>query len=146
VQKENTILIDGAGAPKAIEARIKNIRIQIEEATSDYDKEELQERVAKLAGGIAAIKVGAATEVEIKEKNARVEDALHATRGRWRRHARRHRRDGRHGYVIPANAAFEKPRFGGAFRLCTRKRGGGLLHSGSNTVGPHDRPHKEGVA
>ena len=80
VQKENTILIDGAGDTKAIEARVKNIRTQIEEATSDYDKEKLQERVAKLAGGVAVIKVGAATEVEMKEKKARVEDALHATR------------------------------------------------------------------
>src|SRR5471030_357368 len=80
IAKENTILIDGAGDTKAIEARVKNIRVQIEEATSDYDKEKLQERVAKLAGGVALIKVGAATEVEMKEKKARVEDALHATR------------------------------------------------------------------
>jgi chaperonin GroEL len=80
VGKEETTLIDGAGDPKAIEARVKNIRAQIEEATSDYDKEKLQERVAKLAGGVALIKVGAATEVEMKEKKARVEDALHATR------------------------------------------------------------------
>jgi len=80
VGKEETTLIDGAGDPKAIEARVKNIRAQIEEASSDYDKEKLQERVAKLAGGVALIKVGAATEVEMKEKKARVEDALHATR------------------------------------------------------------------
>jgi chaperonin GroEL len=78
--KENTTLIDGAGEKKAIEARVKQIRVQIDEATSDYDKEKLQERVAKLAGGVAVIKVGAATEVEMKEKKARVEDALHATR------------------------------------------------------------------
>ncbi|MDP2742064.1 MAG: chaperonin GroEL, partial [Hydrogenophaga sp.] len=78
IAKENTILIDGAGDTKAIEARVKNIRTQIDEATSDYDKEKLQERVAKLAGGVALIKVGAATEVEMKEKKARVEDALHA--------------------------------------------------------------------
>src|SRR5687767_10887258 len=78
--KENTTLIDGNGETKAIEGRVKNIRTQIEEATSDYDKEKLQERVAKLAGGVALIKVGAATEVEMKEKKARVEDALHATR------------------------------------------------------------------
>src|SRR4029453_8278725 len=78
--KENTTIIDGAGDPKNIEARVKAIRAQIEEATSDYDKEKLQERVAKLAGGVALIKVGAATEVEMKEKKARVEDALHATR------------------------------------------------------------------
>ncbi len=80
VGKEETILIDGAGDAKAIEARVKTLRTQIEEATSDYDKEKLQERVAKLAGGVALIKVGAATEVEMKEKKARVEDALHATR------------------------------------------------------------------
>ena len=80
VAKEETTLIDGAGDSKAIEALVKNIRTQIEEATSDYDKEKLQERVAKLAGGVAVIKVGAATEVEMKEKKARVEDALHATR------------------------------------------------------------------
>jgi chaperonin GroEL len=80
VQKENTTLIDGAGEKKAIEGRIKNIRAQIEETTSDYDREKLQERVAKLAGGVALIRVGAATEIEMKEKKARVEDALHATR------------------------------------------------------------------
>ncbi len=78
--KEDTTIIDGAGEKAAIEARVKNVRQQIEEATSDYDKEKLQERVAKLAGGVAVIKVGAATEVEMKEKKARVEDALHATR------------------------------------------------------------------
>jgi chaperonin GroEL len=78
--KENTIIIDGAGVKKDIEGRVKQIRVQIDEATSDYDKEKLQERVAKLAGGVAVIKVGAATEVEMKEKKARVEDALHATR------------------------------------------------------------------
>jgi chaperonin GroEL len=78
--KENTTIIDGAGDAKAIQARVKAVRAQIEEATSDYDKEKLQERVAKLAGGVALIKVGAATEVEMKEKKARVEDALHATR------------------------------------------------------------------
>ncbi len=80
VTKENTILIDGAGSSKDIEARVNQIRAQIEETTSDYDREKLQERVAKLAGGVAVIKVGAATEVEMKEKKARVEDALHATR------------------------------------------------------------------
>lgn len=80
VGKENTIIIDGAGDAKAIEARVKNIRVQIDEATSDYDKEKLQERVAKLAGGVAVIRVGAATEVEMKEKKDRVDDALHATR------------------------------------------------------------------
>ncbi|HTS21639.1 MAG TPA: chaperonin GroEL [Casimicrobiaceae bacterium] len=80
VAKEDTTVIDGAGDKSAIEARVKNIRVQIDEATSDYDKEKLQERVAKLAGGVAVIKVGAATEVEMKEKKARVEDALHATR------------------------------------------------------------------
>ena len=80
VGKENTTIIDGAGTADIIEARVKQIRIQIEEATSDYDREKMQERVAKLAGGVAVIKVGAATEVEMKEKKARVEDALHATR------------------------------------------------------------------
>jgi chaperonin GroEL len=80
IGKEETTIIDGAGDAKGIEARVKNIRQQIEEATSDYDKEKLQERVAKLAGGVAVIKVGAATEVEMKEKKARVEDALHSTR------------------------------------------------------------------
>jgi chaperonin GroEL len=79
-EKENTTIIDGAGERKQIEGRIKSIRQQIEETTSDYDREKLQERVAKLAGGVAVIKVGAATEVEMKEKKARVEDALHATR------------------------------------------------------------------
>jgi len=80
IAKENTTIIDGAGDEAAIQARVKQIRVQIEEATSDYDREKLQERVAKLAGGVAVIKVGAATEVEMKEKKARVEDALHATR------------------------------------------------------------------
>lgn len=80
VNKENTTIINGAGNPEMIEARVKNIRTQIESVTSDYDREKLQERVAKLAGGVALIKVGAATEVEMKEKKARVDDALHATR------------------------------------------------------------------
>jgi len=80
ITKENTTLIDGAGDSKAIEGRIKQVKAQIEETTSDYDKEKLQERVAKLSGGVAVVKVGAATEVEMKEKKARVEDALHATR------------------------------------------------------------------
>ena len=80
ITKENTTIIDGAGDQKAIEGRVNQIRTQIEETTSDYDREKLQERVAKLAGGVAVIKVGAATEVEMKEKKARVEDALHSTR------------------------------------------------------------------
>ena len=80
IARSCTTLIDGAGAEDGIKARITQIRTQIDEATSDYDKEKLQERVAKLAGGVALIKVGAATEVEMKEKKARVEDALHATR------------------------------------------------------------------
>jgi len=80
VEKENTTIIDGAGKNADIKARVESIRQQIEEATSDYDKEKLQERVAKLSGGVAVIKVGAATEIEMKEKKARVEDALHATR------------------------------------------------------------------
>ena len=80
VEKENTTVIDGHGKAADIKARVESIRQQIEEATSDYDKEKLQERVAKLSGGVAVIKVGAATEIEMKEKKARVEDALHATR------------------------------------------------------------------
>jgi len=80
VEKENTTIIDGAGDTAAIEGRVKSIRTQIDEVTSDYDREKLQERVAKLAGGVALVKVGAATEMEMKEKKARVEDALHATR------------------------------------------------------------------
>src|SRR5262245_18509402 len=80
VDKDNTTIVEGAGKPKDIEGRIKQIRAQIEETTSDYDREKLQERLAKLAGGVAVIKVGAATETEMKEKKARVEDALNATR------------------------------------------------------------------
>ena len=80
VDKDTTTIIDGAGSQKNIEGRIKQLRAQIEETTSDYDREKLQERLAKLAGGVAIIKVGAATETEMKEKKARVEDALHATR------------------------------------------------------------------
>jgi chaperonin GroEL len=80
IEKENTTIIDGAGKAADIKGRIESIRQQVEEATSDYDKEKLQERVAKLSGGVAVIKVGAATEIEMKEKKARVEDALHATR------------------------------------------------------------------
>jgi chaperonin GroEL len=80
VDKDNTTIIDGAGNPKEIEGRIKQIRAQIEETTSDYDREKLQERLAKLAGGVAVVKVGAATETEMKERKARVEDALNATR------------------------------------------------------------------
>ncbi len=80
VDKDNTTIIDGAGAQKSIEGRIKQLRTQVEDTTSDYDREKLQERLAKLAGGVAIIKVGAATETEMKEKKARVEDALHATR------------------------------------------------------------------
>ncbi|MGE5648507.1 MAG: chaperonin GroEL [Acidobacteriota bacterium] len=80
IDKDNTTIVDGGGQQKAIEGRIKQLRAQIEETTSDYDREKLQERLAKLAGGVAVIKVGAATETEMKEKKARVEDALHATR------------------------------------------------------------------
>jgi len=80
VDKDTTTIIDGGGLPKDIAGRIKQLRAQIEETTSDYDREKLQERLAKLAGGVAIIKVGAATETEMKEKKARVEDALHATR------------------------------------------------------------------
>jgi chaperonin GroEL len=80
ITKENTTIVEGGGSQKDIQARIKQIKDEIEESTSDYDKEKLQERLAKLAGGVAVIKVGAATETEMKEKKARVEDALHATR------------------------------------------------------------------
>ena len=80
MDKDNTTIVDGAGSSSDIEARVKEVRVQIENTTSDYDREKLQERVAKLAGGVAVIKVGAASEIEMKEKKARVEDALHATR------------------------------------------------------------------
>jgi chaperonin GroEL len=80
VTKDDTTLIEGRGTPEAIQARVKQIRVQIDDTTSDYDKEKLQERLAKLSGGVAVIKVGAASEIELKEKKARVEDALHATR------------------------------------------------------------------
>jgi chaperonin GroEL len=80
IDKDNTTIIEGAGAKKAIEGRVKQLRVQVEETTSDYDREKLQERLAKLVGGVAVIKVGAATETEMKEKKARVEDAMHATR------------------------------------------------------------------
>jgi chaperonin GroEL len=80
VDKENTTVIEGAGAPKDVEGRVKQIRAQAEETTSDYDREKLQERLAKLVGGVAVIRVGAATETEMKEKKARVEDAMHATK------------------------------------------------------------------
>jgi chaperonin GroEL len=80
IDKDNTTIVEGAGKTSEIEGRIKQIRAQVEETTSDYDKEKLQERLAKLVGGVAVIKVGAATETELKEKKARVEDAMHATR------------------------------------------------------------------
>ncbi len=80
IDKDNTTIVEGAGKPGEIEGRVKQLRVQIEETTSDYDKEKLQERLAKLVGGVAVIKVGAATETELKEKKARVEDAMHATR------------------------------------------------------------------
>jgi chaperonin GroEL len=80
IDKDNTTIVDGAGARSALEGRVKQIRAQIDETTSDYDREKLQERLAKLIGGVAVINVGAATETEMKEKKARVEDALNATR------------------------------------------------------------------
>ena len=80
IDKENTTIVEGAGDPKKIEGRVKQIKAQIDETTSDYDREKLQERLAKLVGGVAVINVGAATETEMKEKKARVEDALNATR------------------------------------------------------------------
>src|SRR5512136_1680500 len=80
IDKDNTTIVEGAGKPKDIEGRVKQVRVQIDETTSDYDREKLQERLAKLVGGVAVIKVGAATETEMKEKKARVEDAMHATK------------------------------------------------------------------
>jgi chaperonin GroEL len=80
IDKDNTTIVEGTGASKAVEGRVKQLRAQVEETTSDYDREKLQERLAKLVGGVAVIKVGAATETEMKEKKARVEDAMHATR------------------------------------------------------------------
>ena len=80
IDKDNTTIIEGGGSTQAIEGRVKQIRAQIEETSSDYDREKLQERLAKLVGGVAVIKVGAATETEMKEKKARVEDAMHATK------------------------------------------------------------------
>jgi chaperonin GroEL len=80
IDKDNTTIVDGAGSRADIEGRVKQIRAEIEETKSDYDREKLQERLAKIVGGVAVIKVGAATEIEMKEKKARVEDALHATR------------------------------------------------------------------
>jgi chaperonin GroEL len=80
VDKDNTLIVDGAGKKADIEARVKQLRVQVEDTSSDYDREKLQERLAKLVGGVAVIRVGAATEVEMKEKKARVEDAMHATR------------------------------------------------------------------
>ena len=80
IEKETTTIVDGAGKNSAIEARINQIKAQIEETTSDYDSEKLQERLAKLAGGVAVIRVGGATEVEVKERKDRVDDAMHATR------------------------------------------------------------------
>jgi chaperonin GroEL len=92
IDKENTTIVNGAGKKKDIEARVNQIKAQIEETTSDYDREKLQERLAKLAGGVAVIRVGGATEVEVKEKKDRVEDALNATRGRAGRHRAGRRR------------------------------------------------------
>jgi chaperonin GroEL len=80
IDKDNTTIIEGAGTKTAIEGRVKQLRVQVEDTTSDYDREKLQERLAKLVGGVAIIKVGAATETELKEKKARVEDAMHATK------------------------------------------------------------------
>ena len=80
IDKDNTTIVDGGGESSKIEGRVKEIRAQIDKTTSDYDREKLQERLAKLVGGVAVIKVGAATETEMKEKKARVEDAMHATR------------------------------------------------------------------
>ena len=91
IDKDNTTIVDGAGADEDIKARINQIKAQIEETSSDYDREKLQERLAKLVGGVAVINVGAATEVEMKEKKARVEDAMHATGPLAKRHRSRRR-------------------------------------------------------
>src|SRR2546430_6768838 len=80
IDKDNTTIVEGAGTTEAIQGRVKQLRVQVEDTTSDYDREKLQERLAKLVGGVAIIKVGAATETEMKEKKARVEDAMHATK------------------------------------------------------------------
>ena len=80
IDKDNTTIIEGAGSPTALEGRVKQLRTQVEDSSSDYDREKLQERLAKLVGGVAVVKVGAATETEMKEKKARVEDAMHATK------------------------------------------------------------------
>src|SRR2546425_4773235 len=109
MDKDNTTIIEGAGSSKAIEARIKQIRAQIEETTSDYDREKLQERLAKLAGGVAMIKVGAATETEMKEKKARVEDALNATRAAVEEGIG----PGGGGALLRASTAIDKPRIQG---------------------------------
>jgi chaperonin GroEL len=85
IDKDTTTIIDGGGDPKDLQARVKTLKAQIEDSTSDYDREKLQERLAKLVGGVAIIRVGAATETELKEKKARVEDAMHATRRRLKR-------------------------------------------------------------
>jgi len=146
VAKEETTVIDGAGDPKAIEARVKNIRTQIDEATSDYDKEKLQERVAKLAGGVAVIKVGAATEVEMKEKKAR-------RRRRFARYARggrgRHCRGGGVAY-IRARAALDKlkgenPRPGSRHQDHPASLGRAVTHDRRQrrrrTFGGHEQDH-----
>jgi len=103
IDKDNTTIIEGAGKHSDIEARVKQLRVQIEETTSDYDREKLQERLAKLVGGVAVIRVGAATETELKEKKARVEDAMHATRARWGRN-----RAGRWRALLRCAPAVEK--------------------------------------
>src|SRR5207245_5949208 len=84
IDKDNTTIVEGGGSSQAIEGRVKQIRTQVEDTTSDYDREKLQERLAKLVGGVAVIKVGAATETEMEEKKARVEDAMHATQAACR--------------------------------------------------------------
>src|SRR5204863_2528936 len=83
IDKDNTTIIEGGGKRAAIEGRVKQLRSQVDDTSSDYDREKLQERLAKLVGGVAIIKVGAATEIEMKEKKARIEDAMHATRAAW---------------------------------------------------------------
>ena len=169
--KENTTIVDGAGAKDEIEGRIKQIRAEIEETTSDYDREKLQERLAKLAGGVAVIKVGAATEVEMKEKQARTEDALHSTRagcgrrhrGGWRccpgtgfaedrrvdrrqrRPERRHPdRAARHVHATAPDRPERRRRAGGGLRQGTRPRGQPGLRWRHRKLWRHDRTRYPG--
>ena len=119
IDKDNTTIVEGAGTPEAIEGRVKQIRTQVEETTSDYDREKLQERLAKLVGGVAVIKVGAATETEMKEKKARVEDAMHATKAAVE--------EG----IVPGGGVALHPRRQGARRPEARRRPAGRRRTSS---------------